>query len=91
MTRFLFTDGQENALIILLRGEEIAFFAVLSRPHECGVAQQLIPLFLAWCAPATAPIGRGRVVVVLQGNQVVGVAVVAVFGLIAVFCQVDFK
>ena len=53
--------GQEEALIVL-RGEEVAFLAVLRRPLVGSVRQQLIPLRLAWCAPAAAPVGRGSII-----------------------------
>ena len=80
-------SGQEERLSVLLRGELPAFHAVLRRPLVGRVRQQLVPLRLAWRAPAAAPVGSGRVVARLQGRLVVGEAIVAVATAIAVLRQ----
>ena len=78
---------QEYGLSVLFRGEEAALLAITRRPLVSGVVFQLLPLRLAWCAPAAAPVGRGGVIAALQGSQVVGEAVVAVVAFVAVFSQ----
>ena len=78
---------QEERLAVLLRGKLAAFHSVLCRPLVGRVAQQFLPLLLAWCAPAAAPVDCGRVVACLQGRQVVGEAVVAVVAPVAVLGQ----
>lgn len=60
---------------------------MLHSPLVRSVGQQFVPLVFRWCLPSRTPVESGGIVSCLQGGQVVGEAIVAVFGLAAVLCQ----
>ena len=79
------SSGKEKSLAVLLRGEKAASNAVLRDPLVGGICKQLVPLGLARRVPAAAPFGYGGIILGQQGGQVVGEAVEAILGIIAVF------
>ena len=68
-------------------GEQPTIHAVLLRPGDGCVVDQLLHLCLGGHAPAVAPVGRGSIVLGQEGGQVIGEALVAVAGIGAVLGQ----
>ena len=80
------SGGQEETVAIR-SGEESSAHAVLGRPSGGRVVVELQPFLHGRHAPVWSPIGRGGVVIGQQGGQVIGEAIVAVVGIVAVLGQ----
>ena len=80
------SGGQEETVAVR-GGEEPSVHAVLGCPCDGRVVAKFLPFLLGGHTPIAAPIGCGRVVLGQQGCQVVGEAVVAPAGVVAILGQ----
>ena len=79
-------SGQEETVAVR-GGEEPTVHAILGRPSMGGVLVKFLPLSIGGHAPPIAPVGRGGIVARLEDGQIVGIAVVAIIGVVAVLGQ----
>ena len=84
-TALVTVAGNRQEETAAVGGEEPAVYTVLGSPCLGRVLVKLLPFLLGWHAPVIAPVGSGCVVLGLQGGQVVGEAVVAIIGFVAIF------
>ena len=82
-------SGRKEEAVAVRCGEESSVHAVLVRPSNGRVLVKFLPFLFGRHAPVAAPVGRGSVVLGKEGGQVVGEAVVAVIGFVAVLGQRD--
>ena len=80
------SGGQEETVAVR-SGEESSVHAVLRRPSDGRVVVEFLPFFKGGHAPVWSPVGRGRIVLGQEGGQVIGEALVAVAGVVAVLGQ----
>lgn len=78
------SSRQEKTLAVLLGGEEETLHTVLDRELSGSIIPQFPPLLLGRDSPSVAPVGCGGIVYKLQGNRVVGKAVIPVLGIVAI-------
>ena len=77
------SGGQEETVAVT-GCEQSAVHAVLGRPCYGRVVVEFLELLLGRHTPATAPVGRSRVILRQEGDQVVGETVIAITGVVAV-------
>ena len=76
-------SGKEKTVAVA-RSEESAVYSVLGGPSMVGDLKQFLPLISCGQTPVAAPVGRGRIIIRLEDDQVVSKAVVTVFGVVAI-------